>query len=667
MVKIYPMKDETMLDLQTAYLGQNMMIEHDLCQGQPVIIKLGKKSSIISRVFLHPVSQVNYIELSTFVTSNCENKRNIFYSDQDVEFIKVAETVADCVKVKIVKLPSFRKRNMRKILHKCLNNYLLTNSCDVTFSAELQKLYGIESVHLNSNISSAFVLGQETKIIIESVISKHRRDLLKNQKEAAESEKLGGVKSYYDDLKEALSCHFNVFLSGAAGCGKTSLLTKVCADLQLPQYLLDCSALASPDPGASESVLRDNWLQMISEGGGVLVLDNIDCIATGKGSGNRIFSQLVAILDESRDIPLATIVGVSTQPQLIDVACRRYGRLETEIDIKTPNLEQRLDMISALCCTYNVTLLDEVMIEAAKTTAGFLVSDLALLIRKLAQLSRDKSQLDMEIVEKEIVNSRPAQLKSGIGCVNINSVSMNTLGGLQEVKSKLLRAIQLPLTNPESFSRLGIKPCKGVLLSGPPGCGKTSLVRAIASSCQVSFLSVSLAEIFSPYVGDSEKSLLEVFTKARKAAPAILFIDEIETFVSSRDSNQTQSSSDKLLATLLTEMDGLAGELGGRVVLVGATNRPEILDSALTRPGRFDVHISVPLPNALEREDILQTVMRDVPHENFEMSKIANLTEGYTGADIECLVREASLLSLMDDMQSSKLDQHYLEKILLQS
>lgn len=414
-------------------------------------------------------------------------------------------------------------------------------------------------------------------------------------------------------------------------------------------------------------MLRDNWLQMINDGGGVLVLDNIDCIATGRGSGNRIFSQLMAILDESKDNPLATIVGISTQPQLIDVACRRYGRLETEIDIKTPDLEQRLDMISALCCTFKVNIVDEVMLETAKTTAGFLVSDLVLLVRRLSQLSLNKPQIFMDTVEKEIVKSRPAQLKSGIGCVNINSASMSTLGGLQDVKSKLMRAIQLPLTNPESFSRLGIKPCKGVLLSGPPGCGKTSLVRAIASSCQASFLSVSLAEIFSPYVGDSEKSLLEVFTKARKAAPAILFIDEIETFVSSRDSSQTQSSSDKLLATLLTEMDGLGGELGGRVVLVGATNRPGVLDSALTRPGRFDVHISVPLPNALEREDILHTVMRDVPHDNVEFSKIASLTEGYTGADLECLVREASLLSLTDDMQSSKLDQHYLDKILLQS
>ena len=225
MVKIYPIKDETMLDLQTAYLGRSTMIEHDFRQGQPVIIKLGQ-SSIISRVFLHPVSQVNYIEVSTFVTSNCKTRKNLFTSDEDVEFIKVCETTTDSIKVKIVKLPSFKKRNIRNILLKCLQNFLLTDNCDVTFSFELQNLYGIESVHINSDISSVFVLGTQTKILIESVISKHRRDLLKHQKEAAESDKLGGVQNYYDDLKEALSCQLNVLLSGASGCGKTSLLTK---------------------------------------------------------------------------------------------------------------------------------------------------------------------------------------------------------------------------------------------------------------------------------------------------------------------------------------------------------------------------------------------------------------------------------------------------------
>ena len=180
----------------------------------------------------------------------------------------------------------------------------------------------------------------------------------------------------------------------------------------------------------------------------------------------------------------------------------------------------------------------------------------------------------------------------------------------------------------------------------------------------MTFLAVSAAEIFSPFVGDSEKAIVEVFTKARQSAPALLFIDEIETLVAGRDFSGAQSLSDRVLAALLTEMDGLGGDLGGGVVVVGATNRPQILDSALTRPGRLDTHINVPPPDDSDRRDILETLLRSVPHDHMDTVRIAEMTSGYTGADLECVIREAVLHQLSENMEASKLEQGSVEDII---
>ena len=216
-------------------------------------------------------------------------------------------------------------------------------------------------------------------------------------------------------------------------------------------------------------------------------------------------------------------------------------------------------MLTVLCDRHEAVLSSELMTEAVNRTAGYLASDLALLISRLSR----QSEVSREHLETELVDTRPAQLRSGLGSVKMEKVSWDSLGGLHSVKARLIRAVQMPLTHPDSFTRLGVRPSKGVLLSGPPGCGKTRLVRAVASTCHVTFLAVSAAEIFSPFVGDSEKAIVEVFTKARQSAPALLFIDEIETLVASRDFSGAQSSGDRVLAALLTEMDGLGGDLGG--------------------------------------------------------------------------------------------------------
>ena len=656
---VYPLTELTPWSLGSAHMGESLMTDRDIRPGQPVKISVSS-SSFICRAWLHSVAQVNYLEISsavTLVTSDDEDSDDEIQlsrrGEKLIDIITLSESSADSVEVRVISLPTLVRRNLESVIRKLLLNIVLTSHCRVVFSESDQRCVGVHCVIVKSS-HQVFTITDSTQVTIVDIVSKKRRDLIRNIRSKAVT--LGGVDKLYSELKQSVTEHRNVLLSGGSGSGKSALVTRVLADLGLPALVSDSSSLARPEPGDTEHCLRDLWSQVESEGGGVLVLDNVDCVAGARTRGDRVTAQLNTLLDSCHTRGVV-VIGLTTQPSALDPACRRPGRFETEINIKVPDAGQRSEMLRVLCGRGGVTLSTDLTQTCVERSSGYNAADLALLVTRLSHVVGEVSS---ESVDTELSLTRPAQLRSGLGSVRSETVTWDSLGGLASVKSQLIRAVQLPLTHPHSFTRLGVKPSKGVLLSGAPGTGKTRLVRAVASTCHVSFLSVSAAEIFSPFVGDSEKAIVEVFSKARQSAPALLFIDEIETLVAGRDYSGAQSSSDRVLAALLTEMDGLSGELGGGVVVVGATNRPGILDSALTRPGRLDTHISVPLPDQSDRVDILRTLLRHVPHHHLDTDHVSGLTEGYTGADLECVVREAVLSQLSDDMESQSLEQQYL-------
>jgi len=301
----------------------------------------------------------------------------------------------------------------------------------------------------------------------------------------------------------------------------------------------------------------------------------------------------------------------------------------------------------------------------ASITHGFVGADLEALAKEAAMSAlrrnlpaiswRTMEELPPKIIEKLKVTKQdfdnalklvePSAMREVL--VEVPKVKWDDVGGLEEVKESLQEIVEWPLKHPESFERLGIKPPKGILLYGPPGSGKTLLARAVATESGANFISIKGPEIFSKWVGESEKHIRDIFRRARQVAPSIIFFDEIDALAPLRGLEAGTRVSENIVSQVLTEMSGL--EDMHNVVVIAATNRPDILDPAMLRPGRFDRQVLVPAPDQAARLQILKIHTSRMPLKGVDLKMIARETDGYSGADLEGLVREAGLNALRKD------------------
>ncbi|ORZ12217.1 P-loop containing nucleoside triphosphate hydrolase protein [Absidia repens] len=463
------------------------------------------------------------------------------------------------------------------------------------------------------------------------------------------SNKPSGLEKAYDSLMEMVSypfiyqdwieklgieCPKGILLYGPPGVGKTYLVSSVAKTCDAQLMVIQGPELFGPydalTPHREEAQSHES----------------------------RMVAQLLTLMDGVKSRGKLIVVGATNRPNAIDPALRRPGRFDREISVDAPDAATRHNLILSQFKTMPV----DPSVDSdslAQCTNGFVAADITSLCREAALYAVHRTQSEKNpSVYVNMNDFKTALLKVGPSMqrgfqVSVEATRWEDVGGLQHVKKQLKQAVEWPLIHKDAFSRLGLKPPRGILLYGPPGCSKTTLVKVIASSSGASFLSINGAQLYSPYVGDSEKVVRTTFQKARSSAPAIIFLDETEAIVGKRDmgsggSGGGDSVQERILSTLLNEMDGV--ELAESVLVVGATNRPDMLDAALLRPGRFDRLIYVPPPDLEARLEILQIHTRQIPlADDVDLNVISLMTELYTGADLQNVCREAAMMALRRD------------------
>lgn len=475
-----------------------------------------------------------------------------------------------------------------------------------------------------------------------------------------------------------------VLLLGPPGCGKTLLAKAVANESEANFSSINGPEIISKFYGESEAKLREIFQQAHQNAPSIILIDELDSIApkreevTGEVE-KRVVAQLLSLMDGLTGRGNVIVIGATNRSNALDPALRRPGRFDREIEIGIPDKRGRHEIL--LIHSKGMPLARDADLKVlAERTHGYTGADLAALCREAAMkalrrylpeinlkeerippLVLEKMEVRMDDFMNAFKEITPTAMREV--AVEVPIVHWDEVGGLEEVKEKLKEAVEWPLKNPEVFKRLGIQPPKGILLIGPPGCGKTMLARAVATESEANFISIKGPEVFSKWVGESERAIREVFRKARMASPAVIFFDEVDSLVPRRGLGYGDSGvTERVISQLLTEMDGIIPLEG--IIVIAATNRPDIVDSAALRPGRFDRLIYVPEPDEAARLEIFKIHTKNMPLSNDVDIKEHRMTKGYSGADISSVCREAAMNALRRDINAKEVTFSDFEKAM---
>ena len=476
-----------------------------------------------------------------------------------------------------------------------------------------------------------------------------------------------------------------VLIYGPPGTGKTLLARAVASESEANFVHIGGPELVSKFVGESEERMRQLFKDAQENAPSIIFMDEIDAIAPKREEAQgeverRMVSQLLTLLDGLKARGQVIVIGATNRPNSIDPALRRPGRFDREIELGVPDRQGRKEILQIH--TRSMPLETDVNLdELASITHGYTGADISSLTKEAAMkvLRRilPKIDLEQEFIPAEILDNlkvtredffnalrevRPSALREVF--IERPNVKWADIGGLENVKKELKEAVELPLKSPEVFTRMGIRPVKGILLVGLPGTGKTMFAKAVATETEANFISIKGPEVLSKWVGESEKAVRETFRKARMATPCIVFIDELDSIAPHRGGgDEGNRVTERVVDTLLTEMDGLTGLKN--VVVIGATNRPELLDMALMRGGRFDRIIEIPAPDEKTREEIFKIHTKSMPlAKGVDAEELAKKTDGYTGADIENVCREAGMAAIRRGVNVDKVEGKDFESAL---
>lgn len=476
-----------------------------------------------------------------------------------------------------------------------------------------------------------------------------------------------------------------VLLHGPPGTGKTLIAKAVANESEAHFIPIQGPEIMSKFYGESEARLREIFKEAEDNAPSIIFIDEIDAIApkreevTGEVE-RRVVAQILALLDGLESRGETIVIGATNRPNALDPALRRPGRFDREIEIGVPDQHERLEILQIH--TRRMPGIEDVDIEGfAVITHGFVGADLAALgreaaMRKLREILPDINlandtippavldnlKVENRHFEDALKEIHPSAIREVF--IEIPNVKWEDIGGMNEIKQDLIEIVEWPLNRKDSFKRLGINPPRAVLLFGAPGTGKTLLAKALATESKINFICVKGPELLSKWVGESEKAVREVFRKARTAAPALVFFDEIDAVAARRGNSDSSGVNERVISQLLTELAGI--EPLRDVVVLAATNRPDMIDPALLRPGRFDRVVYVPPPDEKSRKMILTIHTQKMPlAQDVDLDRLAKETEFYVGADIEAICREAGMLALREGFDANIVEWRHFEKALL--
>ena len=521
----------------------------------------------------------------------------------------------------------------------------------------------------------------DTEIIIkEDAVDQEEQDLV----QSISYEDIGGISSQLQKVREMIELPLKhpilfrrlgiepprgVLLHGPPGTGKTLIAKAVASETKAHFTSINGPEIISKYYGESEKQLREIFDEAAANSPAIIFIDELDSIApkredvTGEVE-RRVVAQLLTLLDGMGGRDNVVVIGATNRRDAIDQALRRPGRFDRELEIGVPDKAGRGEILGIH--TRDMPINDDYNLDwLLDNTHGFVGADISALVREAAmkalrrylpEIDLDEEEIPPEVIEKMEVRMsdfqeavkeiEPSALREIY--VEVPEVTWEQVGGLQDVKERLKESIEWPLTMPEKFEHFGISPPRGIMLFGAPGTGKTLIAKAIANEAKANFISIKGPELISKWVGESEKAVREVFKKAKQSSPSIVFLDEFESIAGMRRSHSGEGSDvmNRVVNQLLSSLDGVEGMEG--VIVVAATNRPEMIDPALMRSGRFERVLHIPPPDKDSRSEILKIHAAKMPLGKFKIEELAGMMEHYTGADIEAVCREAALISMRD-------------------
>jgi transitional endoplasmic reticulum ATPase len=543
----------------------------------------------------------------------------------------------------------------------------------------------LKFVVADTNPKDAVIITEATEINLNPEAIEVKEELVSD----VNYEDIGGLSNEIKQIREMVELplkHPEIFeklgieppkgvlLHGPPGTGKTLLAKAVANESDAHFAVINGPEIMSKFYGESEANLRKFFEDAEKNAPSIVFIDEIDSLAVKREESKgeverRVVAQLLALMDGLKSRGKVVVIAATNIPNSIDPALRRPGRFDREIEIGVPNQKGRLNILKIH--TRNMPLAKDIdLAELADITYGFVGADLEALAKESAMVVlrkvlpdlklNEKEPLSKEILEKLIITQkdfrealkvvRPSALREVL--IDKPNVKWTDIGGLEDVKQRLKEAVEWPLNNPGDFKKMGITPPRGILLYGAPGTGKTLLAKAVATESKSNFILVKGPELLSKWVGESEKAIREIFKKARQTAPTIVFFDEIDALTPKRGVSQGSHVIESVVNQLLTEIDGL--EALNDVVIIAATNRPDMIDSALLRPGRFDRLILTPLPDDTTKKEIFKVHTKNMPLKNVNIKTLLTKLKGYTGSDIESLCREAAINALRKEVGNKK-------------